>query len=401
FSSEMGKSGFSVEYETRLLPIDTTWQRTGNIAQVEMDRLSPGSYTLEARIAEGPFTHRETLSLDFTIESPWYRKPLAYLGYFLLFSLIAYGFSSYRTRRLLRKNEKLQIQVNARTKELKASLDNLKTTQKRLVQQEKMAGIGQLTAGIAHEINNPLNFISNNTTALKLDLEDIRPLLSTLEIYLAKPTKSNHEKLLKQAQDADLKELIGELDSLTKGLQNGTERIQKIVQGLSYVSFAEKDRKTRGSIEDPINSALNILTPEVRNGIDIVKDFNSTPPIYFYPGSIAQVFLNLIKNGLQASTPPAEVQIKTYTQANEVFVQIIDTGKGIPKEKLSRIFEPFYTTKEVGEGTGLGLSISYGIVENHGGRLMIESEENVGTVATIRLPINLNDSRESAPESQV
>ncbi len=290
---------------------------------------------------------------------------------------------------ILSTNEALQQQKS----ELQFTLENLKLAQEQLVQSEKLASVGQLTAGIAHELNNPVNFISGNVKPLNRDLEDIFQLLGLYDSIIEK------NKLNKTFQEAEeLKEnidfqfLTDEIKSLMEGIIEGAHRSSDIVKGLRSFSRLDDDKFKTADLHDGIDSTLILLYNKTKNKIKVHKDYGDLPSIECFPSKINQVFMNILTNSIQAIEDKGNIYIETISSGIGVKVVIRDTGTGMTPEVKKHIFEPFYTTKEVGSGTGLGLSISYGIIEQHKGNIDVISEPGKGTEFIISLPITQPDN---------
>lgn len=286
---------------------------------------------------------------------------------------------------ILSTNEALQNQKS----ELQFTLENLKMTQDQLVQSEKLASVGQLTAGIAHELNNPVNFISGNVNPLKRDLDDIFRLLSMYEEII------NNNKLSEEFTDVnELKEnldfefLTKEIKSLLEGISEGAQRSSEIVKGLRSFSRIDEDKFTMADIHDGIDSTLILLYNRTKNRIKIHKNYGDLPSIECLPSKLNQVFMNILTNSIQAIEDKGDIYIDTISSGIGVKIIFKDTGVGMTPEVKKKIFEPFYTTKDVGSGTGLGLAISYGIIEQHRGNIDVISEPGKGTEFIISLPIS-------------
>ena len=311
--------------------------------------------------------------------------------------------SQAKTLELLSENERiiteqnitLELKVKLRTEELEASHKSLKEAESHLVNAEKMASIGQLTAGISHEINNPINFVVSNIKPLKRDMNEI---LMVLEKYNDITDGVNLKEKLKNINDLkeklDLNYTIQEINLLLTGIADGANRTAEIVKGLRYFSHIDNDALTQCDVHVGIDSTLSILTNNITNGnINIIKNYGGFSQIECYPGKLNQVFMNIINNAIHAvldkkySGAQGTIVITTKLVGNNVEISIKDNGIGIPKKDLRKVFEPFYTTKEVGKGTGLGLSIVYGIINSHNGRIDIISKENEGAEFIITLPI--------------
>jgi len=273
--------------------------------------------------------------------------------------------------------------------ELENTIEKLKKAQNQLIEVEKMASLGQLTAGIAHEINNPINFVSSNVSPLRMNLAELKEILET---YRAATTNGTDNDKIRYARDLekryDLDYLIKELDLLLNGIAEGASRTKEIVHGLRNFSRVDEHDLRSASIHDGLESTLVLLSNAFKNRIEIEKDYDENlQSIECYPGQLNQVFMNLLNNAIQAIEGPGKITIKTRKIRNRAVIWISDTGKGIPKDHLKRIFDPFFTTKEVGEGTGLGLSISYGIIQQHQGEIRVNSKPGKGTTFKISLPV--------------
>lgn len=301
------------------------------------------------------------------------------------------------------QNITLERKVSERTMELKLTNDelnktltDLKETQTQLVESEKMASLGQLTAGIAHEINNPINFVTANVKPLKRDVDILIELIGKIEnIAATKIDTSEKEKqiaTLKTEYDFDyLKE---EISFLLKGINEGSTRTAEIVKGLRIFSRVDEDDIKRADINEGLDSTIIIVNNLLNGKITIEKRYGSIPLIECYPGKLNQVFLNLITNAIYAVNAKFDGEqggniIITTTTLDDakIRISIADNGIGMNEATLKKLFEPFFTTKPVGEGTGLGLSISYNTIKKHNGIIMVNSKLNEGTTFTIDIPI--------------
>ncbi|MFZ2162498.1 MAG: ATP-binding protein [Sideroxyarcus sp.] len=259
-----------------------------------------------------------------------------------------------------------------------------------LMQSEKMAAIGQLAAGIAHEINNPVGFVKSNLKTLDTYRQDILELLDAYET-LENACSSNEAALLKVRtikQQKDIGFLRTDIGQLIAESRQGMARVTKIVSDLKDFAHAENQEWLLADLNSGIDSTLNIVWNEIKYHCTLNKDYGDIPKIYCMPSQINQVLLNLLVNAAQAIPEKGEITIRTGQVGEEVFIAIADTGSGIPPENLARIFEAFFTTKPVGKGTGLGLAISFDIVQKHKGRIEVESTVGKGTTFTVWLPVN-------------
>jgi signal transduction histidine kinase len=291
----------------------------------------------------------------------------------------------------------LEARVAARTEDLAVALDTLRRAQRQMVEGEKMASLGQLTAGIAHEINNPVNFVASSVPSLRRDVED---LLGLLDLYAATVRDQDLTERFKTVQDQaaaiDLEYTRQEVAELLRGIEDGAQRTSEIVKGLRNFSRLDEDDVKLADVAEGIDSTLMLVKQQFEGRIAVEKAYSDVGPIECYPGQLNQVFMNLLVNAGQAIRGQGTIRISVEadqtpdpdqgTNRDDVVIRIADTGVGMTPEVQRRIFEPFFTTKAVGEGTGLGLSISYGIVERHRGRLSVESSPGAGTTFTIRLP---------------
>jgi signal transduction histidine kinase len=311
-----------------------------------------------------------------------------------LLILIVIGYiAKQKDNKLLKQQKKSILSIN---KELKSKNDavesgikKLKETQSKLVESEKMASLGQLTAGVAHEINNPVNFISSNLRPLKLSIEEIMEILNEYRKLNDSESEGSSLEKAKQLEDKyDIEYLIKELKTILDGISDGADRTKEIVLGLRNFSRLDKHELKEVILSEMIDSSLVLLRNHYKDRIEIIKSYD--PDISYvecYPGQLSQVLMNILSNAIQAIDGQGTITVKTELSGKEAKITISDTGKGIPNDELDNIFDPFYTTKEVGEGTGLGLSISYGIIQEHNGRIDVESKMGVGTSFKIFIPI--------------
>lgn len=274
-------------------------------------------------------------------------------------------------------------------KEHKALIQKLQNAQNQLLQSEKLASIGQLAAGVAHEINNPVGYISSNLGCLKGYVDDVwDALIVYREACVILPDDSAEAKKIKACEEElDLDFLTSDLESLMRETQEGLDRVKQIVQDLKDFSHVDEVEWQWADLHKGLNSTLNIVHNELKYKADVKKEFGSLPLVECVVSQLNQVFLNLLVNAAQSIEEYGVISVKTGAEENEVWVEITDTGQGIPQDKANRIFEPFFTTKPVGKGTGLGLSLAYGIVNKHGGRIDVKSEVGKGSNFRVWLPI--------------
>ncbi|ELR70490.1 hypothetical protein C900_03649 [Fulvivirga imtechensis AK7] len=288
-------------------------------------------------------------------------------------------------------NSYAYLRLNEINEELTTTLEDLKHTQTQLVQSEKMASLGQLTAGVAHEINNPINFVSAGIDSLSTNYQDLSEILQ--KYALLEAGNNNSDLLLEIDQlkkELDLDYLLVEIPQLLESIKAGANRTTEIIKSLRNFTRLDEDSLKKANINEGLDSTLVILRNQMSDRIEVVKEYEDLPPVNCYPGQLNQVFMNILNNAIQAVDGPGKIMIKTMQQNGSIMIRIKDTGKGMSDELKQKIFEPFFTTKDVGEGTGLGLSISYGIIEKHRGKIEVESAPGKGTEFIIQLPLNLN-----------
>ena len=299
--------------------------------------------------------------------------------------------------KLLRSyNEVLFNKLEAKMQELQQTIDEqkkyeetMKAMQAQIIQQEKMASIGQLAAGVAHEINNPMGFITSNLTSLGKYAERLDTYIAALQGSLFACT--NHTGLaeldqLRQKLKVDY--IISDVNELIKESLDGANRVRRIVQDLKSFSRVDQAEKTSANVNECLETTINIAWNELKYIATLKREFGELPLITCNPQQLNQVFLNLLVNAAQAMEQQGGITVRTWVESGFVCVSITDTGKGMPKEVQDRVFEPFYTTKPAGKGTGLGLSISADIIRNkHHGEISVASEPGKGTTFTVRLPV--------------
>ena len=274
------------------------------------------------------------------------------------------------------------------SEQLATAYQELKATHSQLLQQEKMASIGQLAAGVAHEINNPMGFISSNLGTMGKYLER---LAAFLELQSAGVEECASEKLREEIAQARRKfkvdYILDDARALLAESKDGAERVRTIVQNLKSFSHVDEAQSSYVDLNDCLETTITIAWNELKYKTTLKRDYGELPPVKCLPQQLNQVFLNLLVNAAHAIDTQGEISITTRAAGERVTVAIHDTGCGIPPEIQNRIFEPFFTTKEVGKGTGLGLSISYDIIKKHGGSIEVESPQGCGTTFILTLPV--------------
>ncbi|TLP80122.1 response regulator [Maribacter sp. ACAM166] len=280
------------------------------------------------------------------------------------------------------------LTLKKQQQDLKKALQHLKQMQVQLVQSEKMSSLGVLTAGIAHEINNPVNFINGGVIALEMSFNDLRMIMQKYDSINSTDTGTLNgvlkeiELLKSKYEYDDIKELIPQL---IDDIKLGATRTSEIVKGLGVFSRIDVGEMVESDIHAGLESTLKILQVKYKNGIEIKKEYDPTlPVIKCHPGKINQVFLNIINNAIAAVDGNGTITINTKTFKNKIDISIKDNGNGIPEEIFQKVFDPFFTTKDV--GSGLGLSICHSIIESHNGKISIASTMGEGTEFTISIP---------------
>ena len=361
---------------------DEDWTYAGTSTKTKnYYNLKPGQYTFKASVRGFNNEWSTPASLAFKINPPWWQTWWAYLLFGLLFIAAVWSFVSYRSRWLKKENRILEERVSHRTEQLKHKIDELKSTQSQLIQSEKMASLGELTAGIAHEIQNPLNFVNNfsevNTELIEEMQEEIKKGDYEEVIAISKDIKDNQQKINHHGKRADA--IVKGMLQHSRSSSNEKEpsNINAIADEylrLAYHGLRAKDKS--------FNATLNTDFDETIGKINIV------------PQDVGRVILNLITNAFHAviekkkldTTFKPTVWVTTKRKGTTVYVSIRDNGNGVPEKVKDKIFQPFFTTKASGQGTGLGLSLSYDIIKTHGGELLLETEPGKGSTFTITLP---------------
>jgi signal transduction histidine kinase len=303
-------------------------------------------------------------------------------------------------RTLMSNARQYKLDLEVRNNELVRSKVQLERLQTQIIQNEKMASLGQLAAGIAHELNNPVGFLYGNLDFLNRCIGGLIKLLNYYEDAQLTESVTSGAALIKG--QIDYQTSLEDLDSIICDCRDGAERIRDIVQNLRTFSRLDEAEFKKTDIHEGIDSTIRLLSRYFStDNISLVRKYGGLPLIDTFSGQLNQVWMNLLVNAAQAvSAAGGVVTITTRTEGESVVIAISDTGYGIAPENLNRIFDPFYTTKPVGEGAGLGLSISFGIVEHHGGTIEVNSRPTEGSTFTLTLPINVKAPTLSSAESK-
>ncbi len=289
-------------------------------------------------------------------------------------------------RILLRTAKRYKADLERQNAELASRKTELERLQAQIIHSEKMASLGQLAAGVAHELNNPAGFIYGNMDLLKEYVSGMEKLLTVYDEVGVSDSSAHRVEAIKA--EIHYESLMEELSSIVADCREGALRIRDVVQNLRLFSRLDEAEVKSVDLHEGIDSTIRILSRFYSSEhIRLIREYSPLPPVNCYAVQLNQVWMNLLANAAQALNATGEVRISTLAEGDSALVKISDTGSGIPPELLTKIFDPFFTTKPVGEGTGLGLSISYGIIERHGGAITVESEIDVGTTFTVRIPV--------------
>ncbi|MCP4311279.1 MAG: hypothetical protein GY790_08460 [Bacteroidetes bacterium] len=429
FSAIDWSAPHKIKYRYKMEGSNEKWSVPTEDGKADYRNLPYGTYNFKVRAIGGAQKWSEPFEYTFTINPPWWHTWLARIGYAFIVFLIIFGFARLRTAKLKQRHNELETEVadatfeirqqkeevetqrneiEAQKEEIEAKRDevvvtnealekqkceleltlgNLKLIQSQLIQSEKMASMGLLTAGIAHELNNPINFVSGNVNPLKRDLKE---LFSFIEKYDEKLEANKLESVISEIDHLkdklDFSFLTNEIINLLDGIEDGASRSSQIVKGLRSFSRLDDEKCRLYNVHEGIDSSLILLNNKIKGRIKVRKDYEDFEKIECFPSKLNQVILNILTNGLQAIEGKGELCIQTVSSGIGIKIIIKDNGIGMTPEVQKHIFEPFFTTKDVGKGTGLGLSISYGIIEQHNGNIDVISESGKGTEFIISLP---------------
>ncbi len=296
---------------------------------------------------------------------------------------------------LARHKNRLEELVKERTRDLEETIKRLQETQSQLVQSEKLASLGILTAGIAHEMNNPINYINSSIISLEMLAGDLIEVIKLYETINPENIYTKLDEVKEFKENISFSDTLEGVTVLSNNIKVGAKKTADIIRSLRIFSRSDNDKLALADINENIDSTLILLHSQYKDRIEIIKKYDKLPMLKCFPGKLNQVFMNLLANAIQAISGNGEIIIKTlYMPSGNfdfkkecIFISIQDNGLGIPLEIQNKIFEPFFTTKEIGKGTGLGLSISYGIIEQHKGKMEFTSEVGKGTEFKIYIPI--------------
>ncbi|MBU0593250.1 MAG: GHKL domain-containing protein [Gammaproteobacteria bacterium] len=268
-------------------------------------------------------------------------------------------------------SEQLEVRVQEQVRALEES-------SRQLYQAEKMASVGRLAAGVAHEINNPIGFVRSNLSTAQAYLEKFASLDEAI---------SSGQPLAQRWKELNMGFVLEDFDDLLKESISGIDRVARIVADLKGFSNVDRGEEEMADLNESLRQACQAIAGHLPQGVEVVQELGDIPRVLCLPGYLNQAFLNLLENALQAVSAGGEIKVKTVREGDEIVIAISDNGCGIPEDVLQQVFEPFFTTKDVGLGTGLGLTVVRDIVRVHGGKVSIESLPDAGTTVTIRLPV--------------
>jgi signal transduction histidine kinase len=397
--------------------IKTPSDRTGLLDLIEtMRALVPVRHAVESNLTEivGGRFQRQVMNLNELItRDTLYRLTTindsrVLLNVYTVLLLLVLGYFGIRLQRSYRAlnrshedlaiaNTSLEARVLERTQDLERAYDELKESQVQLVQAEKMSSLGQLVAGIVHEINTPLLYVLNNATVTSENVEELRDcVVNTTRLarlvdergVQAPEVREAVQRLAERVDPAALNETIDEIVGLAKDSTDGLNQISELVQSLKDFSRLDRAAEDRFDVREGIEKTLLITRNLLKYGVIVEQRLDEVPPILCAPSRINQVLINLVTNAVQAMDGKGTLTITTKARDGWVDIEVCDTGCGIPPENIDKIMDPFFTTKPVGQGTGLGLSIVRRIVDEHGGHITVDSQVGVGTSITISLPID-------------
>ena len=290
----------------------------------------------------------------------------------------------------IKQREAIESELLRRNTELTELNAKLSIAQEQLLQSEKLASIGQLAAGVAHEINNPIGYIFSNFSTLEGYIKDLFAIIQAYESAEQHITSANtRNELVEIKEDKELSYLKEDIPELVQQSREGIERVRKIVQDLKDFSRVDSQQEWQwANIHAGIDSTLNIVNNEIKYKADVIKEYGKIPDVECLASQLNQVIMNLVVNASHAITAErGKITIRTSCDDEHVFIEVADNGSGIPKDIINRVFDPFFTTKAIGKGTGLGLSLAYGIIQKHRGKITVSSEVGKGTNFLVSLPI--------------
>jgi signal transduction histidine kinase len=348
---------------------------------------------IAAPIGLTAFTWSEPAICQFKIYQVWYRRAEIIIALNLFIFLLIYLYVQYRQAKSVKKRKELEEIIALRTKELVGKNQKLIQTQNQLIQSEKMATVGLLAAGIAHEINNPINYISGGIAVLKKSILKLEGYLNTYKKAVDNCDKNTSEQfeLPNENQVAALTKVT---DNMFETIEQGIKKTTEIVQSIRVFSSSSGNTFAELDINETLDSVLLMLYNKYKGRIEITKEYAPNSKIIGVSANIQQIFMNLLTNAIQAIPEKGTISIVTSRaeQQGELIISIKDNGIGIAEDAQKKIFDPFFSTKDVGKGTGLGLYLTYTFIEQHHGKIKVNSESGKGTEFIITLPITKHEN---------
>jgi signal transduction histidine kinase len=293
----------------------------------------------------------------------------------------------------IEQRKAVQQRLEIEKEQQRRLIQELEQTHRQLLQSEKLASIGQLAAGVAHEINNPISFVHANLNTLKRWVAQLLEVIVAQEAVTGAPAASMLAPVSQMAGELDLDYVRNDIMMLVEESLEGAVRVRQIVRDLRDFSRPSGDEWAMADLHAGLESTLNVVHNEIKYKATVVREYGELPPIECNVAQLNQVFMNLLVNAAQAMREQGTITIRTSCQGDSACIAVTDTGAGIPEEILGRIFDPFFTTKPQGQGTGLGLSISHGIVEHHRGRIDVQSQPGQGSTFTVVLPLRRGEGK--------
>jgi signal transduction histidine kinase/ligand-binding sensor domain-containing protein len=395
-----------VRFRYRLIGFEADWTPVTFETHVRYTNLDPGEYAFEVQANNGQGGWSIPAICRFSILTPFWKTWWFILFIVTLVGLTAFTVYRFRVATVSQRTAELEKKVITRTRQLIREKENaerllreLQETQMHLVHSEKMASLGQLVAGVAHEINNPVAYVKANIAYLDKRVKDIQKLyqsfsdvfdfydsFKTIDDEQHREFATRLEEIDKLIESSKFDRFLNDLPAVVSEMKDGVERTQKIVEDLRNFSRLDESQYKEVDLNESLDSTLNILKNEYKTRVHIHRDYSPLPRVLCNPGQINQVLMNILTNSIQAIEGQGDIWIRTVAGVNNILISIRDNGVGIPEAIQPKIFDPFFTTKPVGRGTGLGLSISFKIIENHKGTIFFDSKEGEGTEFKITLP---------------
>ncbi len=389
-----------VRFMYKLEGFDRNWVDAGSRRVAYYTNLPPGEYQFRVKACNNDGVWNETGASRSVHLKPFVYQTIWFYGLiFLVFIFGVYMVFRLRIRQIEKRKTELEIQVNEKTatigeqkKELEITLEELKNTQTRLVQTAKMSSLGQLVAGLAHEINNPITFIYSNLTYLEHHIRQMGHLISTADGFLEGENRLGYEKAKKEA---DYDYVSTDLNHLLQTYKKGAERIREIVLNLRTFSRLDETDWQTVNLHDNLDATISLVSKQYEHRITIIRDYGDLPDLECACGQLNQVFMHLLKNAVQAIPENGEIRITTRRLNHHIRISFRDNGIGMDESLKQRIFDPFFTTQDIGKGFGLGLSISYGIIQDHHGSIDVISEPGKGSDFIITLPVRAPEMKKN------